>query len=93
LARYEGAIVQTEILQGFGQAVLDSGHFKTVVTEQMTCQVTYGVEEFLQLLSTLRRLEPGTQSILFEKLRETLQPFGETVSLSFLSAVQIAQKL
>lgn len=92
LVRYEGAEVQSEILKRFGQEILDSGYFKEWVVEQTACEVTYGIEDYLKLLSTLRRLEPQTKALLFAGLREKLEKFGDSLQLSFLSAVHVARK-
>jgi SAM-dependent methyltransferase len=92
LVRYEGAAVQAEILKGFEREILDSGYFKELVVEQIACEVTYSIEDYLKLLSTLRKLEPQTKDLLFAQLREQLAKFGGHVQLSFLSAVQVARK-
>ena len=88
--RYEGAETQAEILKGFEQDILDSGYFKQLVTEQIACEVTYSIDDYLKLLSTLRRLEPKAKELLFAGLREKLKNFGDSVQLSFLSAVHVA---
>jgi SAM-dependent methyltransferase len=90
--RYEGAEVQGEILRGFGQEVLDSGFFRELVVEQMACEVTYSIDDYFKLLSTLRRLEPQVQELLFAGLREKLEKIGDNVQLSFLSAVHVARR-
>lgn len=90
--RYEGAEVQAEILRGFGQEVLDSGYFRELVVEQTACEVTYSIEDYLKLLSTLRRVEPPMKELLFARLREKLERIGDCVQLSFLSAVHVACK-
>jgi SAM-dependent methyltransferase len=82
LVRYEGAKIQAEILQGFGREILDSGYFKELVIEQVACEVSYSIEDYLKLLSTLRRLEPETKELLFAGLREQLAKFG--VSSNYL---------
>jgi SAM-dependent methyltransferase len=92
LVRYEGAETQSEILRGFGQDIVDSGCFKELVTEQIACEVTYSIDDYLNLLSTLRKLEPQTKDLLFTWLREKLEKFGDSVQLSFLSAVHVARK-
>lgn len=92
LVRYEGAATQADILRGFGQNVLNSGCFSNLVSEQMACEVTYSIDNFLNLLSTLRRLDPQTKNLLFGKLREKLENFGDNIQLSYLSAIHIAQK-
>jgi SAM-dependent methyltransferase len=90
--RYEGTEVQAEILKGFGQEVLNSGCFRELVVEQTACEVTYSIDDYLKLLSTLRRLEPQAKELLFVRLREKLEKFGDSVQLSFLSAVHVACK-
>ncbi|MEH2454921.1 class I SAM-dependent methyltransferase [Nostoc sp.] len=90
--RYEGAKTQAEILRGFEQDILDSGYFKELVTEQIACEVTYSIDDYLKLLSTIGRLEPKTKELLFAGLREKLRNFGDSVHLSFLSAVHVARK-
>jgi SAM-dependent methyltransferase len=90
--RYEGAEVQAEILRGFGQEVLDSGYFKELVVEQTACEVTYSIDNYLKLLSTHRGLEPQAEELLFAGLREKLEKIGDSVQLSFLSAVHVARK-
>lgn len=90
--RYEGAEVQAEILRRFGQEVLDSGYFRELVVEQTACEVTYSVDNYLKLLSTHRGLEPQAEKLLFAGLREKLEKIGDSVQLSFLSAVHVARK-
>ena len=93
LVRYEGAEVQTEILNSFEKDVLASGCFKELLTQTRSCEVTYSVDEYLDLLSTLRKLNPETKKLLFKELRSKLERFGDNLQLSFLSTVQIAKKL
>lgn len=94
LARYEGAEVQAGILSGFGQEILDSGCFRELVAEQTACEVTYSIDNYFNLLSSMGmgRLEPQVKKPLFAGLREKLQPFGDSIQLSFLSAVHVARK-
>ncbi|NMF61644.1 class I SAM-dependent methyltransferase [Brasilonema octagenarum] len=92
LAHYEGAETQADILRSFGQNILNSGYFRDLVSEQIACEVTYSIDNFLNLLSTLRSLDPQTKDLLFKRLREKLEDFGENIQLSYLCAVQIARK-
>jgi SAM-dependent methyltransferase len=92
LVRYEGAETQAKILKGFEQEIQNSACFKDVVMEQISCNVTYSIDRYFNLLSTLRRLEPEVKELLFAELREKLKPFGESIELSFLSAVLVARK-
>lgn len=93
LVRYEGAETQAGILRGFGQDVLNSGCFRELVTEQIACRVTYSINDYLNLLSTFGRFEPQAKELLFAGLREKLENFGDSVQLSFLSAVHVARKV
>lgn len=90
--RYEGAEIQAEIVRGFGQEILDSNCFKELVVEQTACEVTYSIDDYLKLLSTFRRLEPQAKELLFAGLREKLEKFGDSIQLSFISAVHVARK-
>ncbi|MDB9517032.1 class I SAM-dependent methyltransferase [Roseofilum reptotaenium CS-1145] len=92
LVRYEGPEVQADILRRFEQEILNSGFFKELVVEQTTCEVTYSIDDYFKLLSTLRRLEPQVKELLFARLRKELEKFGDSVQLSFLSAVHVARK-
>ena len=97
LVNYEGAETQADILRGFEQNILNSGCFRDLVSEQIACEVTYSIDNFLNLLSTrnvstLQLLDPQTKDLLFERLREKLANFGDHIQLSYLSAVQIARK-
>ena len=91
LVRYEGRETQTAILKNFAQSIINSGCFQNFVTQQIPCQVTYSIEQYLNLLSTLRRIDPKVQNMFFAELKEQLQS-EDTVELSFLSAVHLAQK-
>lgn len=97
LAGYEEKRTQEESLRRFAQAVIDSGLFKGLVSEQLTCEVTYSIDDYLALLSTLSpyiRLEPQKRNSLFEGLRETLERNCiRSIQTSYLSVFQIAQKV
>lgn len=91
LVRYEGASTQAAILNEFERNILNSGYFGHLVSDRVSCQVTYSIDEYLELLSTLRKLEPQTQDILFIKLREKLSNLRDEIKLYF-SAIHIARK-
>ena len=93
LVRYEGVEIQTEILNGFEQDILNSGCFKQLLTKQISCEVIYSIDEYLNLLSTLRKLKPQTKKLLFKELRSQLERFGDNIPLTFLSAVHVAKKV
>ena len=93
LVRYEGVETQTKILNGFEQDILNSGCFKQLLTKTISCEVTYSIDEYLNLLNTLRKLEPQTKKLLFKELRSQLEKFRDNIQLTFLSAVHIAKKV
>jgi hypothetical protein len=97
LAGYEDRKTQEENLRRAGQAVIDSGRFKGLVSEQLVCEVTYSIDDYLALLSTLSpyiKLEPQQRDSLFEGLRETLEKnCTRSIQTSYLSAFHIAQKV
>lgn len=96
LGRYEERGTQEEILRSFGQNVIDSGQFKNLVSEQLACEITYSIDDYLALLSTLSpyiKLDPQKRDSLFEGLREVLERCGRSIQVSYLSAFHIAQKI
>lgn len=74
------------------QNVVDSGYFENLRCEQMSCKVTYDIDSYLNLVSTLRKIPLEIKEPLFAGLKEELQSFGDRLELSFLSAVQVAIK-
>ena len=97
LARYENREAQQEILREVGQNIIDSEKFKNLVSEQLVCEVTYSIDDYLMLLSTFshyRVLEPQKQEALFNGLREVLERHcGGSIPVSYLSAFHVAQKI
>jgi SAM-dependent methyltransferase len=97
LNRYEDRNTQEEILKGLGQLILESGCFKNLRFEQIPCKIYYSIDDYLRLLSTLSfyiALEPVQRINLLESLRSVLEKVSDgTVEISYLSAVQIAQKI
>jgi hypothetical protein len=55
-------------------------------------EVTYSIDNYLKLLNAHRGLEPQAEKLVFAGLREKLEKFGDSVQLSFLSAVHVARK-
>ena len=92
LALYEGEATQRKILQGFKQNLLDSGYFEDCIERQTACKITYTIEQYFNLICTLRRIAPDRQQLLFEELTKCLLKQENSVELSFLSAVHIARK-
>lgn len=95
LARYESKETQQEGLKSFVQSVMHSGLFKDLVCEQVVCELTYSINDYLALLSTYSpylELDKKSRDSLFECLREKLEQNGESIQLSYLCAFQIARK-
>jgi hypothetical protein len=94
--QYQDQATQAKILQGLGQMVIDSGQFKTVISNRMESQVTYPVDQYLTLLNTYSpylQLDEQIRADLFARLRDCIdQNFGGVLHLSYLSAFHIAQK-
>lgn len=96
LDRYEDKETQTNILQGLGQLVLESGCFKNLVTGQVETKVTYSTDQYLTLLNTYSgylKLELQRKEALFEGLRNRIDnDFDGKLDLTYISAFHIAQK-
>ncbi len=97
LGRYEDRETQEKILREIGQNVIDSGWFKKLVSEQLACEVTYSIDDYLTLLNTFSpyiMLDPQKRDVLFEGLRQVLERnCGRSIQVSYLSAFHIAQKI
>jgi protein-L-isoaspartate O-methyltransferase len=97
LEGYETFTTYQENLNQFGQQLLDSGHFQNLVAETFISEITYTVEGYIMLLSTLSpyiKLEQQQRNELLTQLKETLnQNCGERLPTSYLSAFHLAQKI
>lgn len=96
LGQYEERGTQEESLRRQGQAVIASGQFQGLVSEQLECELTYSIGDYLALLSTLSpyvRLDPQQRDSLFTGLREVLERCGRSIQVSYLSAFHIAEKI
>lgn len=97
LAYYEDHEIHRENLKKLGQKVIDSGYFHALDSEQLVCEVTYPIEDYLALLSTLSpyiMLDAEQRNSLFVALRERLrQDYGDRIPLSYLSALQVLRKV
>ena len=93
--RYEAKETQEKSLSKQGQNVLNSGLFKDLVSEQMVCEATYSLDDYLALLSTFSpyiALEPQKRESLLAHLRKVLETNGiNSMQCSYLSAFHIAQ--
>lgn len=97
LVQYEDHKKQEEILKELGQNVIESGYFKDLVSKHLPCEITYNTDEYLMLLSTLSPyigLDSQVRDTLFEGLKEKMEKnYCGKIQLSYLSAVQVAQKI
>jgi SAM-dependent methyltransferase len=97
ISGYEEIATHEQNLRELGQDVIDSGLFEGFVWEQLLCDVTYSIDDYLALLSTLSpyiRLDRHQRDSLFAGLRSALDRHcGSSVQTSYLSVVQIAQKI
>lgn len=67
------------------------------MSEQLPCTVTYSIDDYLTLLSTLSpyiALDSQQRTSLFAGLQTTLERHcGSTIQLSYLSGFHIAKKI
>jgi hypothetical protein len=96
VGKYEDRNTQETILQGLGQKILDSGLFQDLISENLPFSVTYSVDDYLLLLSTLSPyigLDSETRVALFAGLRDTIEQYYRgIIKISFLSAFHVARK-
>jgi len=80
------------------QAVIDSDYFQDLTTHQTIVSVSYTVENYLTLLSTLSpyiRLASGQRQALFAELKTRLKQYTNDrtqLDLTYLSLLQIVRK-
>lgn len=97
LKGYETIATHQKNISSLGNAVIDSGKFKNLVSEELICELTYEVDDYLALLSTLSpyiAIESERRNTLWKNLSATLKNHhGNTINLSYLSVFQVAQKV
>jgi SAM-dependent methyltransferase len=97
LRLYEDRETHESQLRALGQAVIDSGCFKGLVSEHLAYEVRYSIDDYLALLSTLSpciAIEPLNRDSLFTGLREVLErDWGKSFQVSCLSTFHVAQKI
>jgi SAM-dependent methyltransferase len=97
LANYADGKSHIDNLQELAKSAIDSGYFGNLTTDQMFPELTYTIDDYLDLLSTLSPyigLEQEQRNTLFQKLKQVLQTeVGETLPTSFLSALHVMQKV
>jgi SAM-dependent methyltransferase len=96
LAGYEDHATQAENLHKIAQMTVDSGYFQPPLSEQLICEATYSIGDYLLLLSTLSpyiALAAPQRDALFADLAAVLeQHCGQYLQTSYLSAFHLAQK-
>lgn len=97
LDKYETIEQQKMVIKQFGNLVLESQQFHHLQDKQKVCRVIYSVDDYLTLLSTYSpyiALKADIRQSLFEELRQQLMIITDgMLSLTYLAAAQIAQKL
>jgi len=70
--------------------------FKDLIYEQLVCEITYSIEDYLTLLKTYSvyiALDDEKRNYLLANLRELLENnCGNSIQASYLSAFHVAQK-
>lgn len=70
---------------------MNSGLFKNLISEQLVCEATYTIEDYLALLSTMSpyiKLEQQQRYSLSLRLRKVLEKHcGESLQTYYLSAL------
>jgi SAM-dependent methyltransferase len=95
LAPADSRELQQTWLSSMAEIVRETGYFKQVEADQISCERTYSTEDYLTLLSTLSpylSLDPQVRAALFADMKARLDREGSTVQLDYLSAFQIAWK-
>lgn len=96
LAKYEGHQNYRQNLAAIANETIESGYFRDLIAQQQISQITYTIDDYLALLSTLSpyiRLDSPQRSLLFAELKRVLKlHYGDRLKLSYLSLLQIAYK-
>lgn len=87
----------SEQLRGFDRQIVNSGYFQGLIYEQMAYEITYNIDNYLLLLTTLSpyiQLPPEQREALLLGLRNKLiKNCVPGVSLTHLAAIQIVRKI
>ena len=98
LMKYEGHQDHRENIGKIAQAVIDSGYFQDLTTRQAIVPVSYAVENYLTLLSTLSpyiKLASTQRETLFTALKTRLEQYigdRRQLDLTYLSLLQTVRK-
>ena len=97
LEGYEAIANHQKNLGNIAKKIIDSGKFQNLFSEEIISEVTYDIDDYLALLSTLSpyiAMEADSRNTLFENLSKTLKNNrGSIINLSYLSVLQIVQKV
>ncbi|AOX02630.1 methyltransferase [Moorena producens PAL-8-15-08-1] len=97
LKPYEEIETHQQNLSKMAETVINSGKFQDLVSEQLVCDVTYSLDNYLALLSSLSAyiaLDPQQRESLFQGVKEILElEVGNSLETSYLSVLQIAKKI
>jgi len=97
LGQYETRETQEKNFRSFGKFAIDSGRFQDLLSEELVCEVSYSIDDYLTLLSTYSpyiALEQQNRDSLFAGLREALEKnCGGSIEVSYLSGFHIARKI
>ena len=97
LKGYEAIANHQKNLGNIAKKIIDSEKFQNLFSEEIISEVTYDIDDYLALLSTLSpyiAMEADSRNTLFENLSKTLKnDRGNIINLSYLSVLQIAQKV
>jgi protein-L-isoaspartate O-methyltransferase len=98
LSKYESHQEHQQNINKIAQKAIASGYFQDLITHQAIITVTYTVDDYLTLLSTLSpyiRMSSALRQTLFAELKTELERSlnqQNLLELSYLSLLQIAHK-
>ncbi|WP_293150546.1 MULTISPECIES: class I SAM-dependent methyltransferase [unclassified Microcoleus] len=88
---------QAESIKEIGQNIIDSGLYEDLIYEQLVCEITYSIEDYLNLLQTYSEyiaLDEQKRKSLLTNLGEALaKNCVNIIKASYISAFHIAKKL
>ena len=97
LTLYQDRETHLSELAKFGQAILDSGLYHNLRSEHFSYELTYTIDDYLALLSTLSpciALESHQRDSLFTSLKQALSSnWGKSFQVPCLASFHIAQKI
>lgn len=94
---YEDIENHKKNIHTIGKSVVDSGKFQHTFSMEIISKVTYEIDDYLVLLSTLSpyiAIKSSIRKTLFKRLYSTFKKnHGDKIDLSYLSILQIAKKI